>query len=118
ELITIACLMVAGRRDIIGKTLREGLPESEGQEYPGILENIFKTGEVYVGRKTRILLQDAPNCEIEEHYIDFVAQPITGANGEVTGIFIVGNDVTDHVLTEQRQALLIRQLHYRVRNTL
>ena len=100
------------------RALREGLPESEGQDYPCILENIFKSGEVYVGRKMRILLQDAPDCEIEEHYIDFVAQPILGANGEVTGIFIEGNDVTDHVKTEQRQALLIRELHHRVRNTL
>ncbi|MDQ6702541.1 MAG: PAS domain-containing protein [Pseudomonadota bacterium] len=118
ELVNIAFSMLAGGRDLIGKTLREGLPESEGQEYPGILENIFKTGEVHVGRNTRVLLQDAPDCEIEEHYIDFVAQPIMGANGEVTGIFIVGNDVTDHVRTEQRQALLIRELHHRVRNTL
>lgn len=118
ELVNIAFSMLAGGRDLIGKTLREGLPESEGQEYPGILENIFKTGEVYVGRKMRILLQDAPDCEVEEHYIDFVAQPITGTNGEVTGIFIEGNDVTDHVKTEQRQALLIRELHHRVRNTL
>lgn len=118
ELVNIAFSMLAGGRDLIGKTLREGLPESEGQDYPRILENIFKTGEVHVGRKTRILLQDAPDCEIEEHYIDFVAQPIMGANGEVTGIFIEGSDVTDHVHTEQRQALLIRELHHRVRNTL
>jgi PAS domain S-box-containing protein len=118
ELVNIAFSMLAGGRDLIGKTLREGLPESEGQDYPRLLENIFKTGEVHVGRKTRILLRDAPDCEIEEHYIDFVAQPIMGANGEVTGIFIEGNDVTDHVRTEQRQALLIRELHHRVRNTL
>jgi PAS domain S-box-containing protein len=118
ELVNIAFSMLAGGRDLIGKTLREGLPESEGQDYPRILENIFKTGEVHVGRKTRIVLQDTPDCETEEHYIDFVAQPIMGANGEVTGIFIEGNDVTDHVLTEQRQALLIRELHHRVRNTL
>src|SRR3984893_6093582 len=118
ELVNMAFSMLAGGRDLIGKTLREGLPESEGQDYPRLLENIFKTGEVHVGRKTRILLQDAPDCEIEEHYIDFVAQPIMGANGEVTGIFIEGNDVTDHVRTEQRQALLIRELHHRVRNTL
>jgi PAS domain S-box-containing protein len=118
ELVNIAFSMLAGGRDLIGKTLRQGLPESEGQEYPRILENIFKSGEVHVGRKTRILLQDAPDCDIEEHYIDFVAQPIMGANGEVTGIFIEGNDVTDHVRTEQRQALLIRELHHRVRNTL
>ncbi len=118
ELVNVAFSMLAGGRDLIGKTLREGLPECEGQDYPCILENIFKTGEVHVGRKTRILLQDAPDCEIEEHYIDFVAQPIMGANGEVTGIFIEGNDVTDHVRTEQRQALLIRELHHRVRNML
>ena len=118
ELVNIAFSMLAGGRDLIGKTLREGLPESEGQEYPRLLENIFKTGEVHVGRKTRIVLQDTPDCEIEEHYIDFVAQPIMGTNGEVTGIFIEGNDVTDHVRTEQRQALLIRELHHRVRNTL
>ena len=118
ELVNIAFSMLAGGRDLIGKTLREGLPESEGQDYPRILEDILKTGEVHVGRKSRILLQDAPDCEIEEHYIDFVAQPIMGANGEITGIFIEGNDVTDHVRTEQRQALLIRELHHRVRNTL
>jgi PAS domain S-box-containing protein len=118
ELVNVAFSMLAGGRDLIGKTLREGLPESEGQDYPCILENIFKTGEVHVGRKTRVLLRDAPDCEIEEHYIDFVAQPIMGTNGEVTGIFIEGNDVTDHVLTEQRQALLIRELHHRVRNML
>jgi len=118
ELVNIAFSMLAGGRDLIGKPLREGLPETEGQDYPRILESIFETGEVHVGRKMRIFLQDAPDCEIEEHYIDFVAQPILGARGEVTGIFIEGNDVTDHVKTEQRQALLIRELHHRVRNTL
>lgn len=118
ELVNIAFSMLAGGRDLIGKTLKEALPESEGQDYPRILENIFRSGEVHVGRKTRILLQDTPDSEMEEHYIDFVAQPIMGVNGEVTGIFIEGNDVTDHVNTEQRQALLIRELHHRVRNTL
>jgi PAS domain S-box-containing protein len=118
EFVNIAFSMLAGGRDLIGKRLRDGLPECEGQEYPRILENIIKTGEVHVGRKTRIFLQDSPACEKEEHYIDFVAQPIVSANGEVTGIFIEGNDVTDHVNTEQRQALLIRELHHRVRNTL
>ncbi|MGA7385714.1 MAG: HWE histidine kinase domain-containing protein [Methylocella sp.] len=118
ELVNVAFSMLAGGRDLIGKPLRAGLPESEGQDYPRILENVFNTGEVHVGRKMRILLQDATDCEIEEHYIDFVAQPIMDVSGEVTGIFIEGNDVTDHVRTEQRQALLIRELHHRVRNML
>ncbi len=118
EFVNISFSMLAGGRDLIGKRLREGLPECDDQEYPRILDHIMKTGEVHVGRKTRIFLQDTPDSEMEEHFIDFVAQPITAANGEVTGIFIEGNDVTDHVNTEQRQALLIRELHHRVRNTL
>jgi two-component sensor histidine kinase len=36
----------------------------------------------------------------------------------VVGIFVDGNDVTDHVKAEKSQALLMRELHHRVRNTL
>jgi PAS domain S-box-containing protein len=60
ELVNTAFSMLAGGRELIGKTLLEGLPETEGQDYPRILENIFKTGEVHVGRSTRILLKDIP----------------------------------------------------------
>lgn len=118
EMVNTAFSMLAGGRDLIGRTLREGLPELEAQDLPGILTETFKTGEVYVGRKARILIRDGRDGEPEEHFIDFVAQPIIGAEKEVTGIFIEGNDVTDHVRTQERQALLIRELHHRVRNTL
>lgn len=118
ELVNTAFSMLAAGRDLIGKILRDGLPELEAQDYPRILEDVFKTGEVHVCRKSRILLRDTQDGELEEHFVDFVAQPIAGADGEVTGIFIEGNDVTDHVRTEERQALLIRELHHRVRNTL
>jgi PAS domain S-box-containing protein len=118
EMVNTAFSMLAGGRDLIGRALREGLPELEGQEYPRILETMLKTGEVHVGRKTRIFLQDPQDGELEEHFIDFVAQPITGGNGEVTGIFIEGNDVSEHVRTQERQELLIRELHHRVRNML
>jgi two-component sensor histidine kinase len=36
----------------------------------------------------------------------------------VSGIFVEGSDVTDHVLAEQQQQLLIRELQHRVQNTL
>jgi two-component sensor histidine kinase len=118
EMVNTAFSMLAGGRDLIGKSLREGLPELEGQDYLGVLESIFQTGDVHVGRKTRIFLQDPKDRELEEHFIDFVAQPIMCIDGRVTGLFIEGNDVTDHVRTEERQALLIRELHHRVRNML
>lgn len=118
EMVNTAFSILAGGRDLIGKSLCEALPELAGQQHPRIFEAIIETGDVHVGRKTRILLEGEQEGELEEHFIDFVAQPIIGRNGEVTGIFIEGNDVTDHVRTQERQALLIRELHHRVRNTL
>jgi PAS domain S-box-containing protein len=118
EMVNTAFSMLASGRDLIGKTLREGMPELEAQDLPRVLEGILKTGEVHFGRKTRIFVQDPQDGDLEEHFIDFVAQPIICAKGEITGIFIEGNDVTDHVRTQERQALLIRELHHRVRNTL
>ncbi len=36
----------------------------------------------------------------------------------MSGIFVQGSDVTDRVQAQERQSLLIRELHHRVRNTL
>jgi two-component sensor histidine kinase len=47
-----------------------------------------------------------------------VYQPIVEANGEVSGIFVQGQDVTDHVAAENRLSLINGELRHRVRNTL
>ena len=65
----------------------------------------------------RFLLQNAQG-RIEEYFLDIVCQPILGEKGEINGLFVEGCDVTAHVRAEQRQSLLIRELHHRVRNTL
>jgi PAS domain S-box-containing protein len=118
EMANLAFQDLTGARDLIGKPLLEGLPEAADQEYRGILDNVFETGEAYVGRKVPVFLKSGPNGEFKEHFLDFVCQPIVCENSLVSGVFVEGTDVTDHVRAEQRQALLIRELHHRVRNTL
>ena len=66
----------------------------------------------------RSQLQIAPDQPPETRYLDFVYQPILGPDNAVSGIFVQGSDVTDRVQAQERQALLIRELHHRVRNTL
>ena len=51
-------------------------------------------------------------------FIDFVYQPIADARGEVSGIFVVGTDVTDSVESENRLRLLNEELKHRVKNTI
>jgi two-component sensor histidine kinase len=118
EMANLAFQELAGGRELLGKTLLECLPEAADQNYLAILKKVYRTAEPYVGRKMSVVLCSKSSNQLEEHFIDFVCQPIICEGGEVSGVFIEGSDVTDHVRAEQRQALLIRELHHRVRNTL
>jgi two-component sensor histidine kinase len=118
EMANLAFQDLTGGRELLGKTLLEGLPEAADQDYLGILRKVYQTAEPYVGRKMSVVLHGEEDGRLEEHFIDFVCQPIVCEGGEVSGVFVEGSDVTDHVRAEQRQALLIRELHHRVRNTL
>jgi two-component sensor histidine kinase len=118
EWVNLAFLKLVGGRELVGKTIREGLPGICNREYLGLLDRVFTTGEAFTGRKMRVLLPKRPSEELEEYFLDFVYQPIKDVKDEVIGIFIEGYDVTGHVRAKQRQSLLIRELHHRVRNTL
>jgi two-component sensor histidine kinase len=118
ELTNAAFLQFFGRRDLIGKPARAAVPEVEGQGFFELLDEVYSTGEPFVGRQLPMTVQRRPDSPAEEAFIDFVYQPITGLDGQVTGIFIEGNDVTDRVWAAQHQQLLINELNHRVKNTL
>jgi len=110
-----------GHRDVIGKTIREALPELADQRFFDLLDQVYASGEPFVGRRLPVLLQTQAiqaTGQTERRYVDFVYQPIIDKAGNVSGIFVEGSDVTDHVHTEESQQLLIRELHHRVKNTL
>jgi len=95
----------------------EALPELESQGVIEILNNVVATGEAFASRKMRLFLQNAKG-QIQEFFLDIVCQPIVDEKSEISGLFVEGCDVTAHVRSEERQSLLIRELHHRVRNTL
>ncbi|MCX8252816.1 Histidine kinase [Beijerinckiaceae bacterium RH AL1] len=118
ELANSAFMSLVGQRELVGRPLREAVPEIVGQGYIELLEKVYRSGEPFVGRQMRIALERSPEQGLEEMYVNFVYQPILAEDGEVAGIFVDGNDVTDHVRAEKSQSLLVRELHHRVRNTL
>ena len=110
--------LVGDRRDLIGKTVREVFPELAGQDYFNLLEEAYRTGEPFVGHALSVKLRRKEGTAIEERFIDLVYQPIKDDRGIVTGIFAEGADVTERVLAERHQRLLIDELNHRVKNTL
>ena len=109
---------LVGKRDITGLTIREAIPESTGQIYLDLLDKVFRSGEPFVGKQMRAEFARRSDEAHVEVFLNFVFQPIFGDDGRVVGIFVDGNDVTDHVRAEKSQAMLVRELHHRVRNTL
>jgi PAS domain S-box-containing protein len=105
ELVNPAYFQLVGHREIIGKPVREALPEIEGQGFFELLDRVFTTGEPFVGRGLQLLVQQQPGAPLTERYVDFVYQPILEPDGTVSGIFAQGHDVTEqkHAQEELRK---------------
>ncbi|HEX7003514.1 MAG TPA: ATP-binding protein [Trueperaceae bacterium] len=89
---------LVGHRELLGKTAREAFPELADEGFFELLDNVYASGEAYVGRGIRVPLQPEPDAEPVERYLDFVYTPLFGPNEEVTGIFAHAVDVTEHKL--------------------
>lgn len=102
---------LVGRRNLVGKSVAEALPEVVDQGFVRLLDQVVKTGEPYIGRGTRVRLATGPDALPEDHYLDFIYQPFRDATGAVVGVFVQGNDITEQKKAEQeltRQTAILR----------
>ena len=99
ELANEMYLQLAGR-DVLGKSIREALPELEGQGFFELLDNVYTTGEPFIGNELPAKL-DKGNGKLEEVYLNFVYQPSHNSEGEITGILVHAVDVTEQVLARK-----------------
>ncbi len=101
EYVNEAYLAIAGQRDFIGRSVREALPELEGQGFYELLDRVLSTGERFIARAMPVRL----GTEASTRFIDFVYEPMRDEAGNVYGIFVGGHDITAHKEAE-RQSLL------------
>lgn len=101
EMANDSYLELVGRRDIIGRPLRDALPEVVGQGFADLLDNVRETGKTYRAWGARVLLARGGAAPLEERVIDFVYQPIRSADGTVDRIFVEATDVTDRATVER-----------------
>lgn len=96
-----------GRRIVLGKPIREALPEIAGQGFFEILDEVYRSGDRFVGKDRTVRIQRASEQPPEERIVDFVYQPILDSRGEVSAIFVHGVDSTDfkHGLQERERLL-------------
>jgi len=86
-------------REVLGRPLREALPETVPQGLVAVLDGVYRSGEAYSAQASPMWLAQ-PDGQRRLHYLDFMCQPLRGEDGAVTGIFVQGGDVTERVLAE------------------
>ena len=79
----------------------EALPEVVEQGFVDCSIKSMVQASPYVGRGARSICSKLRTARSDEHYLDFVYQPIVADGGVTTGIFIQGHDVTEQHETEQ-----------------
>lgn len=95
ELANAAYYSLVGHREILGKTVRDALPELAGQGFYELLDRVYQSGDPFIGRAMPIQVQPEPGGALVERHIDFIYQPIRDNDDQVTGIFVQGHDVSE-----------------------
>jgi signal transduction histidine kinase len=93
---------LVGGREVVGKPLREALPEVVDQGFPALLDNVRNTGVPFVAHEALVKLDRRGNGVMEDVYVDFVYQPLKDAGGSVFGIMAHAVDTTEQVLARKR----------------
>ncbi|RZI60820.1 MAG: response regulator [Rubrivivax sp.] len=105
ETVNPAYLRLIGGRDVVGRSVAEALPDAAAQGYVTLLDDVYATGRAYTAHAAQFIA-DTADGQSEEHFLDFVYQPIRDDSGAVTHIFVEGVDVTARVRAERRGAAL------------
>jgi signal transduction histidine kinase len=114
EMANEAYLRLIGDREHIGLPVRQVLPELERQGYIELLDEVYATGKVFVGRDVPAQFTRPKDGEPAERFLNFVYQPIIEQDGQITGIFIEGNDITEQHLAELASKRLNAQLEDKI----
>jgi signal transduction histidine kinase len=99
-----------GGRDVIGKTVREALPEVIEQGFIQLLDDVYQTGKPFIGNGLRFLLQPDADGLYIERFVDFVYLPLRDAGNQIYGILVHGIDITERKRTDEELRVLADKL--------
>src|SRR5581483_5160920 len=90
ELANQLYLEHVGQRTILGRPIRTARPELEGLGIFERFDQVYTTGQPFVGKEIRFEVDHPQTGQREERYFNFVYQPLRDDEGMVDGILIHG----------------------------
>lgn len=86
--------------DIVGRPLREVMPELENQAYLQILDDVFTSGIMYKSFGSQVDI--VQNGVMTHNFYNITYTPLFNSEGEVYAILDIAIDVTESVRADQR----------------
>jgi signal transduction histidine kinase len=94
EVANDAYMELIAHRQVLGRTIREALPELEGQAIVELLEKVYRTGEPFVGKLgVNLVRGDSPAPQ--KHIFEVAYQPLPDAQGAIEGVVVIAFEVTE-----------------------
>jgi PAS domain S-box-containing protein len=101
EIVNPMYLQLVGERELLGRTVAQALPETVEQGFVALLDGVYASGEAYSAHGIRYLKPATPDGPPRQYWLDFVYQPIKDRSGRVTGIFVLGSDVSERARADE-----------------
>ena len=95
---------------LLNRPIREAMPEIAEQGFIEVLDEVYRTGQRYVGIET-LARVGADSGHLRDAYFDFVYEPMRGASGDVEGVLIHCVEVTDRVRARRELELELVRRH-------
>ncbi len=87
--------------------LFSALPEASGQGFEELLTNVLTTGERFVASELPVTL--SRNGVLATTWINFIYDPLRDENGDITGIMVVCNEITEQVNARKQLETIIEE---------
>jgi PAS domain S-box-containing protein len=94
-----ACCQIVGRslQHLLSQPVRNTLPELDGQGFFELLDQVYRSGQPYIGKNVKAFLKRGPGLVSQEAYFDFIYQPLRDIDGQIEGIMALAVEVTEQV---------------------
>jgi PAS domain S-box-containing protein len=104
-------LELIGKTNIIGKPVKEVLPEMVQQGFIEILDEVYSTGISFSANELLVKFDREGNGQLVDKYLNFTYAANKNSDGSVEGIFAFAIDVTEQVLS--RKTIEESEIKYR-----
>jgi PAS domain S-box-containing protein len=104
-------LRMMGRKDVIGRPIREVFPElSEGAPVLRSFEQALTTGRPFTADEYPVRFDRRGTGQMEDAFFQLTVQPVTDNTGAVGAIVVVAVDITEQVRAREQIALQAARL--------